>query len=136
MIYQEGTAIGMSLVHRNADKEAKVLMGIKLNRVYPCAKYFKEDRIRIDGRKQICFGGYRKSRPVRIFYCDSGGPIINYDYMIDALCFIGISSFSSISCTDPLIPSVFARVDSFFQWIEQAIDFLSVGSEKPCSTIM
>ena len=56
---------------------------------------------------------------------DSGSPIVFFGSLVEDSCLLGISTFTSHFCDDPLTPSVFARVEYFAQWLTDSMSQLS-----------
>ena len=104
-------------------------MEARLYMYFPCQIFYAAEEIRIDDSKQICYGIERGYWPAGTCDGDFGGPVVHKDVSSDqAICLIGIASFTSDSRIDSMVPSVFTCALYFGPWIVETIEALSVKS--------
>ena len=110
-------------------------MEVQMHTFPRCAEYFiKTEGLLIDEEMQVCYGSHSFEPPVGISLGDFGGPIVLQGvFNEEAVCLIGIASFTSPSCRDPSAPSVFTRTSYFVKWIESVVREFESDTADACT---
>ena len=132
--YNYGVVMGLGLQQRRPRVYPDVLLEATLIGQSYCARFFYEG---LESRKpnwkiQACYGISGPPGQATICYGDSGDPLV-YKSKGEAVCLIGVASYTANPCDDPGYPAVFTLAGAFRTWIYNQLEKIYSDSKQVCN---